>query len=249
MSSERFAAGLKRWMSSAATRSPVPHRPAMRSMVFTALGAVGVVLGFVAVQTVAHTSPGSSASPPPPPSTTTTAPPAARPAHQAPAAVPTTTPPTTTPPAAAAAATPTSLEACTPSDVTVTTTTDYGSYPANTYVTVTTVVRDVFPCSFVPESGSGGSCPSAISVVDGSGGQVWPAPGQGEQCSWPATRTLSPRDVESLRAEWNQQVLTTSGGFTQAPAGSYVARGTWSWAVAGGSPYQVQVDSAPFTIG
>jgi len=247
LSSERFAV-LKRWLSSAATRSPVPHRPALSSMVMTALLAIGAVLGFVAVRTVAHTSPGSSASAP---TTTTSAPPAASGSRPAPSAPPSTTtvPPKAAPsPAPVTTATPAALTACTPSDVTVTTTTDYSSYPPNTYVEVTTVVRDVFPCSFVPESVSG-ACPSAISVVNGSGGQVWPAPGQGEQCSLPATRTLSPGDVETLQAAWNQQVMTTSGRFTQAPAGSYVALGSWSWQEPGGSPYQVQVRSAPFSVG
>ena len=213
----------------------------------TALLAIGAVLGFVAVRTVAHTSPGSSASAPT--TTTTSAPPAAPGSRPATAAPPSTTvPPKPAPsPAPVTTASPAQLTACTPSDVTVTTITDYGSYPPNTYVQVTTVVRDVFPCSFVPES-VGGACPSAISVVDGSGRQVWPAPGQGEQCSLPATRTLSPGDVETLQAAWNQQVLTTSGRFTQAPAGNYVALGTWSWQQPGGSPYQVQVRSAPFTI-
>lgn len=216
-------------------------------MVMTALLAIGAVLGFVAVRTVAHTSPGSSASAP---TTTTSAPPTASGSRPVPAAPPSTTlPPKPAPsPAPVTTAAPAQLTACTPSDVTVTTTTAYSSYPANSYVQVTTVVRDVFPCSFVPESVSG-ACPSAISVVDGSGGQVWPAPGQGEQCSLPATRTLSPGDVETLQAEWNQQVKTTSGQYTQAPPGSYVALGSWSWQQSGGSPYQVQVRSAPFTIG
>jgi hypothetical protein len=237
LSSERLSF-LRRWLSQAVTRSPVPHRPAVGSMVATALLAVGTVLGFVAVRTVSHRSQGLSAAPPP---TTTSVPPAP---VTAPSIVP--APPPTTAPAPAVVA---SSEQCTPSDVTVTTTTDASSYPPDTYVVVTTVVSDVVPCSFVPDTAAGSSCPSAVSIVNASGTQVWPAPGQGEVCSPPVTRILEPGDVETLRAEWNQAVLSTGDRWAPAPAGTYVALGDWSWADGGSSPYQAQAPSASFTVG
>ncbi|MDE3085580.1 MAG: hypothetical protein KGJ77_02345 [Acidobacteriota bacterium] len=228
-----WRAGLGRLWSSVASRGPVPHRPGFTTSLFAALLAVGVVLGFVAVR--ASDQSARSALPP-----ATTVPP---PVH-----VTTTSPPTTAPPPVATAppstvaATAAPLGPCGRQDLTVTVTVSGGGGITE----VESVLRDLAPCSWQPVAVSGRPCPDTIAVESASG-QVWPAPGQAEQCSTPAGRVLSPGQVETLSAAWDDRV-PSAGGTAAAPAGSYTAVGTWSWAAAGGQPAQA-TGTEPFSLG
>lgn len=240
-------ARLKRLWVSVAGDSVVPHRPTLAASFIVALLAVAVVLGFVAVSDT-HTSadgrlvPGLTTSAPAPsttaPRTNVTLVPA-----------PTTTVTTTATTAAGTVSTspPASPGWCTPSDLRVSTSTNNANYPAGQAVEVDTDVIDVVACTFDAETAAGQSCPDSV-TVEQSGNQVWPWPGQAEQCSPPAPTVLAPGDRESLAAAWNQQVLTTDGGPRQAPPGTYEAVGTWAWSAgAGRAPHQEQ-DSATFVV-
>ena len=225
--------GLGRLWSSVASRGSVPHRPTFTNSLFAALLAIGVVLGFVAVRAADQSA--RTALPP------TTVPP---PVH------PTTTPPPTTPPQAPATAPPTTVAAtaaplgpCGPQDLQVTVSVSGGGGVTD----VETVLHDLAPCSWQPVAMSGRPCPDTIAVESASGAQVWPAPGQGEQCSTPAGRDLSPGQVETLSAAWDDRV-PSGGGTAAAPAGGYTAVGTWSWATSGGQPAEAS-GSESFSLG
>jgi hypothetical protein len=227
-------------------RTPTPHRPALSSSVLAALLAVGVVLGFVAVRTVTQhdTARSSVSSTTVPPTTTTTGV-----QHSAPPTVASTTTTTAASQAASPAPSPTS-RLCTPSDVSVSSSSDASSYPPGAVVRVSTEVQDLVACTFHPQGGGNYPCPSNVVVVQSGGGQVWPVPGQGEQCSPPADQVLEPGDAVTLRAAWPEQVETTGGTTEQAPAGDYQVLGTWSWAAGSGQvPYQVQAYSPVFYVG
>lgn len=230
-----WRAGLRRLWSSVATRGQVPHRPTFTTSLFAALLAVGLVLGFVAFRPTDQSTRGAL---PPGSSTTTT------PRHVTTTVPPTTTqtasPPTTPPTTTAAAAPPTGP--CTRSEVEVSV-----SVGGSAGITdVTTVLHDLTACVWQPVTVSGYPCPDTIAVVDADGRQVWPAPGQGEQCSTPATEVLTPGQTLSLSAAWNNQV-PSGGGTTAAPPGRYAAVGTWSWATVGGQPDQAS-QSEPFSL-
>lgn len=213
----------------------------MTSSVIVALLAVGIVLGFAAVRTGGRTPSSSSGAIPTvsiplvpsttSPATGTTPPTVARPA-----------PTTTAPPAPTTTAA--TVGTCRPADVVVATSSDSSSYPPGSTVTVTTTLRDVRECIFTPAPAGPYGCASTIVITDAAGGQVWPSPGQTEQCSSPSSGVLQPGDVQTLRAAWNQQE-SGPGGLTsqQAPAGQYQAVGTWAWSSGGGAPYQASARS------
>lgn len=237
---------LKQALTAAGTRTPAPHRPRLSSSIMAALVAIGVVLGFVVVRSVTHNDTARSSA-----SSTTTVPPSTTTTgvqHSVPPPVPSTT--TTTPPKQATSPPPsTTSSLCTPSDLTVSAASDAGSYSPGQVVQVTTEVNDVVACTFHPQGAGSYPCPSNVVVVESGGGQVWPVPGQGEQCSPPANQVLEPGDQVTLRAAWNEQVATTAGGTEQAPAGNYQVLGTWSWAAGSGQgPYQVQAYSGTFYV-
>lgn len=232
-----------RKLLTAGARAPAPHRPARSSSILAALLAVGVVLGFVVLRTSSnHDTVGSSSS-----STTTSSP--APSTTQAQQAAPPETSTTTTARQLAAPDTVAGSELCTPSDLTVSATSDASSYAPGAAVQVSTVVYDHTACTFDPQGGGGYPCPSNVVVVNGSGDQVWPWPGQGEQCSPPAAQALQPGDQLTLQATWNEQVQTAGGGTEQSPPATYQVLGTWSWSAGSGqTPYQVQGSSTTFSI-
>ncbi|HZU78926.1 MAG TPA: hypothetical protein VE991_03325 [Acidimicrobiales bacterium] len=210
----------------------------MRSSILTALGAVVVVLAFTALRGD-HTSSSSA----PPTSTSTTATP-----HRLTVVPPTTAPaPTTTavPPTTTATSAP--IGPCQAGDVRVSTVTDATAYQPGQAVQVTTTLQAVRSCVFNPVSAGPYNCPSWIVVTDAQG-QVWPWPGEGEECSAPAATVLSAGDEETLRAAWNGQVMTTAGTPGAAPPGSYSAVGTWAWSTGSGqSPAVVSSRSGSFS--
>ena len=230
----QWRAGLGRLWSSVASRGPVPHRPTFTTSLFAALLAVGVVLGFVAVRAAdqsAHSALPPSTTVPPPVHATTTSP-------------PTTPPPApATEPPASVAATAVPLAPCGPRDLQVTVSVSGGGGVTE----VETVLRDLAPCSWQPVAVSGRPCPDTIAVENSAGAQVWPAPGQAEQCSTPAGRVLSPGQVETLSAAWDDRV-PSAGGTAAAPQGSYTAVGTWSWTASDGEPAQAS-GTEPFSLG
>ena len=227
---ERFAR-LKRLWSTLGAKSPVPHRPRLSSSILAALLAIGVVLGFVATRST-HSTNGSFAS-----TTTTTAPTTV---PIVPTTLPTTSPPTTTTTAAVASG----PVPCTPDEVQVSVSTDTTRYPPGAPVTVTTAVTDVAPCVFTPEAAADVSCPAFLTVTNSAGNQVWPRPGQTEDCSPPAGAVLSPGQQEIVRVVWNQQVSGPSGAAVQAAPGEYQSFATWSWSAGDGHrPYEEQVNS------
>ena len=226
--------GLGKLWSWVAARGPVPHRPTFTASIFAALLAVGVVLGFVAFRTTDQ--PARSALPP----STSVPAPVHVPTTTLPPTTTATTPPTTPPTTDAVA---TQVGPCRRADLQVTVSVSGG--PGATEVT--TELRDIAPCTWQPVTVSGYPCPDTIVVVDAGGSQVWPAPGQAEQCSTPAGRVLTPGQDESLSATWDNRVLA-GGATTPAPRGQYAAVGTWSWATDGGRPDQAS-QSQPFTLG
>lgn len=212
----------------------------MRSSILTALGAIAVVLAFTAVR---GNRTSSSSSPPPPGASTTTS----GPAHRLTIVPPTTSPappPTTAPATTATTAAP--LAPCQPGDVRISTVTDAGAYAAGSSVTITTTLSAVRSCIFNPVAGGPYNCPSWIVVTDASDRQVWPWPGEAEQCSEPAATVLGAGDVETLRAAWNGYVATTAGTSVQAPPGYYSAIGAWSWSSGPGNPSVQTSRSNPF---
>lgn len=224
--------GLGRLLSSVTARGPVPHRPTFTASILAALLAVGVVLGFVAFGTTDQAA--RRAAPP-----TTSLPPVHVPSTTLPPTTAATAPPTTPPTTTAAA---TQVGPCRRADLQVTVSVSGG--PGVTEVT--TELRDLAPCSWQPVAVEGYPCPDTIAVVDAGGSQVWPAPGQAEQCSTPAGRVLTPGQDETLSAAWDDRV--PAGGTTvPAPPGRYAAVGTWSWATDAGAPDQAS-DSQPFTL-
>lgn len=238
MSTER-SGPLKRLWSNATRRSPVPHSPALGSSIIAAVLAVGLVLGLVAVRSNDHTTSGVRPIPPTsmPRSPTTTA------GRHVSATEPTAPPTTSIPPPVTSTTAAPSSALCTAADVTVSTKTPDAAYPPGESLEVTTEVTDVTACTFDPIATD-----DCIVVDESSGGQVWPWPNQGEQCSPPAASVLDPGDVETLQAIWNQQVQSVDGQSEAAPPGSYVAVGTWSWASGGSSPHQAAAASTPFNV-
>jgi hypothetical protein len=130
----------------------------------------------------------------------------------------------------------------------VATATDSSAYSPGSTVTVTTLLRALRACVFQPVANGPYSCADWVIITDAGGHQVFPSPGQGEQCSPPAATVLQPGVTESLRAAWNQQVQT-GGGYAQAPPGYYQAVGTWGWSAGPGQPpYVVSARSSSFAV-
>jgi hypothetical protein len=84
-----------------------------------------------------------------------------------------------------------------------------------------------------------------VVISNAAGFQVYPMPGQGEQCGAVSGGTLTPGNARTVKVAWDPQA---GGGPTLTPAGQYTATGTWSWGNQS-SPNQASADSAPFTIG
>ena len=84
------------------------------------------------------------------------------------------------------------ITTCTAADLALTTVTDKSAYADGGAVTVTSTIRDVVACDFAPVAAGAYGCPATITMVDGSGNQVWPATGQGEQCSALKSETMQP---------------------------------------------------------
>ncbi|MHB8329313.1 MAG: hypothetical protein ACYDD6_06795 [Acidimicrobiales bacterium] len=86
-------------------------------------------------------------------------------------------------------------------------------------------------------------------MTDAGSHQVWPWAGESEQCSPPQASVLQPGSTETLRAAWNQQVMSSNGTAQQAPDGTYNVVGTWTWNAGNGQPpFQAAVRSDPFAI-
>lgn len=225
-----------------------PRRPLDRSLLAFLVFALAVAVIVVAALLVhALTRPTQASAPLVQSSTTTTSQPATSTTTTSPAASTTTTTPasTTTTAAGAVAAAP---GPCTANDVEVVTTTDRSTYTPGQPVVVTTKVIDRTACVFQPVNIPGTQCPTSV-TVDQGGAQVWPAAGQGEQCSIPQATTLQPGMAESVSATWNQQVFSSQSGLQQAPAGTYNAVGDWGWSAGSGKPpVVVQAPSTGFVI-
>ncbi|HLI75217.1 MAG TPA: hypothetical protein VKU86_15175 [Acidimicrobiales bacterium] len=137
---------------------------------------------------------------------------------------------------------------CTPGDVTMSTTTDSSSYSPGQTITATTTVVDRVACVFTPVAAGQYNCGTSVVFTDGHGQQVFPLPGQSEQCAQPASATLQPGQAESVAITWNG-MLPVLGVPSGAPPGQYTAVGTWTWSAGPGqSPYSVTASSPAFTI-
>jgi hypothetical protein len=239
--SEERPKGSKRLWVARGGRNSVPHRPTLTSSLMAALLAVGVVIGFVVARNGDHNTQATLM-----PGSTTTNPrvlPDRPVTPVVPATSPTTTVPVNVPPTTTAGP-----KWCTPADLEVSISTDSSSYALGQTVELTTEVVDLVACLFEVETPAGLTCGDSV-AVDQSGEQLWPWPGQGEECSPPAATVLRPGEEESLAASWNQQVLTTDGTSEQAAPGTYDAVGMWAWVVgAGQAPYQAQA-TASFDVG
>ncbi len=138
---------------------------------------------------------------------------------------------------------------CLPGDLTITTTTDRASYSPGGSITVLTKLVSTVACEFTLFPAGQYDCGESIVVDTWSGEQVFPSLGQSEQCAALPQGILTPGSAETATLIWNQRTNLASGGSGQASPGRYEAIGSWSWnSGAAGAPYQVAVDSAPFTI-
>jgi hypothetical protein len=117
-------------------------------------------------------------------------------------------------------------------------------------VTVTTTIEDVATCVLVPVPTGAYSCGTSVTVADAGGSQVWPVPGQSEQCAQPSPSTLDPGATISVTVVWTGlSNLPGTSTDVPAPPGSYTAKGTWSWAgPSGQGPVTVSATSVPFTM-
>ena len=145
------------------------------------------------------------------------------------------------------------------------TTTDAATYQSGAPVRITTTVRDVVACVFEPAApsssqGSEGAdhsgCATTVAVTDVQGDQVWPVPGQVEQCAPPAKTTLAPGQTLDVTVVWTGLANVPGSPLDlPAPPGQYEAVGTWSWSTpeagsgsSGAAPSTVSATSAPFTL-
>ncbi len=125
---------------------------------------------------------------------------------------------------------------CTPQDFTVSTATDSSSYWVGAPVTVTTKLIDTTTCVFDPTAAGQYGCPTTVIIQDQMGNQVFPQPGQSEQCAAVSGGTLKPGQSRSVKLMWNQD-----------PPGEYTAVGTWAFGPPS-SPYQYSASSQPFVV-
>jgi hypothetical protein len=138
---------------------------------------------------------------------------------------------------------------CVPGDVTVTTSTDRSSYSPGDQVTVVTKLVSSVACELTLFPAGMYDCGESIVVDTWSGEQVFPTLGQSEQCGNLPQGLITPGSSEIATIVWNQRAMLPGGGTGQAAPGRYEAIGSWSWnSGSAGAPYQVAVDSAPFTI-
>lgn len=232
-----------------------PYRPRRASSVVSALCAVGLVTGFALAETAdnapAHLRGSANlrhthGAPAPPATRIPTLP---SPATTAPTAPAPSAPP---PSVAASSATPPPPGPCTPDELSITTAPATTAYQQGEVIDVTTELRAISsPCELDPVPEGAYACGTDV-VVDGPpGSQVWPMPGQQEQCAQPSPTLLQPGYVEDVTMAWNQQYQDpSSGSQAQVPAGLYQAFGTWTWnAGSGMPPYSVTSASSPFAIG
>lgn len=133
-------------------------------------------------------------------------------------------------------------------DLSIATTVDHSSYASGASVTVLTklVVKTACDLDLVPEGEY--RCGESVMVDNSSGKQVFPVPGQGEQCGVLPKGLVRPGTTDSDSAVWDQRTHLDSGT-GQAPPGRYLGVGRWSWSAGTGrAPYEVSADSATFTI-
>ncbi|HLX89256.1 MAG TPA: hypothetical protein VKR22_12475 [Acidimicrobiales bacterium] len=222
------------------------------------VAAVGFLAYKVATPQTSHISsrsglPSAGSEPPvAPPAPSTTFPSTSTlPTTTVPAPVVPTTAPVVHPAFAAAQSPPTTTvppQACVPGDIVITTVTDRSSYVPGEAVGITTKLVDQRACIFQPVASGAYACPVTMVVQTSGGSQAWPWPGQGEQCSKPTAGVMQPGTTETVRTIWNGQVSSNGSG-ADAPAGSYVAQGTWAWSAGPGQPTQmISAASTPFTI-
>jgi len=154
---------------------------------------------------------------------------------------PSTTKPTTTATTAAKSTSPTTSPGsapdsaavasqpsfCTPSDFTITTSTDGASYSPGTDVTTTSTLVDKTSCAYVPEPAGQYSCPTTIVILSGRS-QTYPVPGQAEQCPHIGAGVLQSGATITVKFVWAQRE-ESGGSLVQAPTGQYQAQATWSW--------------------
>lgn len=137
---------------------------------------------------------------------------------------------------------------CSPADLTITTTVDRSSYAPGVPVTVLTTLVVKTTCELVLVPSGEYKCGDSVMVDNSSGKQVFPAPGQGEQCGVLPRGLVTSGTIDSDSAVWNPRTIP-AGATVQAPTGRYMAVGSWSWnAGRGKAPYELSVDSAIFTI-
>lgn len=125
---------------------------------------------------------------------------------------------------------------CTPQDLTISASTDSSGYSVGAPVTVTTTLVDKTTCVFDPVAAGQYGCPTTVTIQDQVGNQVFPQPGQPEQCAPVSGGTLKPGQSRSVQLVWNQD-----------PPGEYTAVGTWAFGPSS-SPYQDSASSQPFVV-
>ncbi|MGH7732490.1 MAG: hypothetical protein ACREOE_02020, partial [Gemmatimonadales bacterium] len=136
---------------------------------------------------------------------------------------------------------------CTADDLAVSSSSDRSSYAPGQAVSMVTTLTARRTCVYQPVPTGQYSCAASVVVKSASGAQAWPWQGQGEVCNAPSATTLQAGSTESIVATWNGQVQ--QGGGQDAPPGSYVVAGTWSWSGGSGQPpVVVSIASPAFTI-
>lgn len=138
---------------------------------------------------------------------------------------------------------------CGPGDVDITTATDRSSYSPGAQVTVVTKLVSKSSCNLELAPSGQYDCGESLVINTWSSEQVFPAADQKEQCASFPNGPVKPGTADVATIVWNQRTLLPGGGMASVPGGRYQAVGSWSWSAGAGSgPFEVAVNSPPFTI-
>jgi hypothetical protein len=142
-----------------------------------------------------------------------------------------------------------SVAACAPADLTITTTTDHASYARGARITTETELVSDKTCELGLVPSGPYTCPESLVVDAWSGEQVFPAQGQTEQCGDLPGGLVVRGTSEVETVVWDQTTVLRSGRTGRAAPGRYVAIGSWSWNSGNpAAPYEVAADSPAFEL-
>ncbi|MGH9028117.1 MAG: hypothetical protein ACRDV4_00645 [Acidimicrobiales bacterium] len=139
--------------------------------------------------------------------------------------------------------------ACAPSDVTITTTTDRPHYARGDQVTVMTKLVSESSCVLKLEASGEFGCGESIVIDTSARHQVFPAPGQSEQCGALPHGMVQPGTTDVETVVWDLRGALSSGRAGKVTPGRYEAVGNWYWRSGKLTPpYEVAAHSTPFEV-